>query len=330
MYLLNCPICQSGLTITEGYCGCENGHQFPIEDGIPNILLRDTQTMDHYNYQWGKELNYYKSLEKKGLKILGATASYKLGWYDYLPKMLDGCQYALDVACGYGGVADIFKEAGYKGQYLGMDINNTMKDIKQERYAKLSNFSFIRSDMMDDIFREAFDVVVCRSAIMITRDPPATFKSIARAVKPGGKFMISVYTKKSPMRELADDYFREHFRKMEKKEAFEALKEFTTFGKILSELNVKVDIPEDMPVLQIKKGTYDIQRLIYYHFLKCFWNEEWGMVNSTITNFDWYHPEFTYRYTKDEVVEWYESNGFKILKYNSVPAQHFICGEKIA
>jgi SAM-dependent methyltransferase len=329
MHLLNCPICQAGLSLGMDMCRCESGHQFPLQDGIPNIMLRNTQTEDHYNFQWGKELNFYKSIEDSNAKILKATASYKLGWDEYLPIALEGAENALDIACGYGGVADIFRSAGFKGQYLGIDINNTLKDIKNERYKDLPNFNFVRADMMDDIYRPAFDVVVCRSAIMVTADPPATFSSMARAVKPGGKLLISVYTKKSPMREMADDYFREHFRKMDKKEAFEALKEFTKFGKILSELNVQVNIPHDLPTLQIKKGQYDVQRLIYYHFLKCFWNEEWGMVNSTITNFDWYHPEYTYRYTKEEVAKWYEDNSFKILEYRNVPAQHFFCGEKL-
>lgn len=329
MSTLLCPICQSPLAFDPDRCACASGHGFPVQDGIANILLRGTQTEDHYNLQWGKELDFYQSIRESGGKILTATASHKLGWQDYLPKVLQGAQTMLDLACGYGGVADIVKGAGFTGQYVGIDINNTLADVKRERFAHLPNFRFVRADMMDNIFTPAFDVAVCRSAIMLASSPPETFKSIARALKPGGKFLISVYTKKSPMRELCDDHFRELFRKMEKREAFEALQEFTLFGKVLSELKVNVDIPQDLPILQIKQGTYDLQRLIYYHFLKCFWNEEWGMKNSTIVNFDWYHPEYTYRFTKEEIASWYEDSGFKIIEYRHVPAQHFFCGEKL-
>ncbi len=328
MSTLLCPICQSPLAFTPERCECAAGHGFPVRDGVANIMLRGTQTEDHYNLQWGKELDFYKSIEDSGGKILTATASYKLGWQDYLPQALKGARSVLDVACGYGGVADIVKGAGFEGQYVGIDINNTLADVKKERFGHLPNFRFVRADMMEDIFTPSFDVAVCRSAIMLASDPAATFKSIARALKPGGKFLISVYTRKSPMRELCDDYFREYFKKMEKREAFEALKEFTLFGKILSELKVNVEIPQDLPVLEIKKGNYDLQRLIYYHFLKCFWNEEWGMINSTIVNFDWYHPEYTYRFTKEEIASWYEDSGFKVVEYRHVPAQHFFCGEK--
>lgn len=328
MTTLLCPICQNPLFLTQDQCTCSAGHGFPVVEGIPNIMLRKTQTEDHYNLQWGSELDFYKSIRESGGKILNATASYHLGWQEYLPKALEGAQSILDVACGYGGVADIVKASNFTGLYRGIDINNTLADVKRERFSHLPNFHFMRADMMDNIFAPSFDVVVCRSAIMIAKSPPDTFQSIARAVKPGGKFLISVYTRKSPMRELCDDYFREHFSKMEKREAFEALKEFTTFGRILSDLRVKVNIPQDLPVLQIKQGTYDLQRLIYYHFLKCFWNDEWGMKNSTIVNFDWYHPEYTYRYSKEEITSWYEDTGFKIIEYRHVPAQHFFCGEK--
>lgn len=328
MFKLSCPICQAGLTITDDSCRCERGHGFPVERGVANIMLRNTQTADHYSFQWGKELAFHKSLEEKGDKILGATASYKLGWYTYLPKALKSADSVLDVACGYGGVADIIKDAEFKGEYIGFDINDTLADIKTERYAHLPNFRFLRADMTEDIYRESFDIVVCRSAIMYAPDSRESFASIARAVKPGGQFIISAYVKKSPMREMSDDYFRSYFSKMGEREAFEALKEFTTFGKVLTELGVKVDIPEDMPILQIKKGAYDIQRLVYYHFLKCFYNEEWGFKNSTLVNFDWYHPEYSWRFTKEEVLEWYEENGFDILEYNQVPAQHFVAGRK--
>lgn len=328
MTLLNCPICQAPLILEEHDCRCERGHGFPVEEGIANIMLDFPQTAEHYSFQWGKELNFYQSIEDSGGKILKATASRKLGWDDYLPQALQGAESILDIACGYGGIADIVKRANFKGQYLGFDINDTLADIKKERFAHLDNFRFLRADMTADIFSESFDVVVCRSAIMYAPDSRATFGSIAQAVKPGGQFIISAYTKKSPMREMADDYFRNIFSKMDERQAFEALQEFATFGKILSELNQKVEIPEDLPFLEIKKGIYDLQRLVYYHFLKCFWNEEWGFKNSTIVNFDWYHPEYSWRFTEEEVRDWYEENGFDVVEYRKVPAQHFIAGRK--
>jgi SAM-dependent methyltransferase len=328
LHLLRCPICQAGLRIADDDCSCERGHVFPVERGVPNIMLRNTQTADHYSFQWGKELDFYKAIRESQGGILKATASSKLGWDDYLPDLLADSSSVLDVACGYGGIADIVKRSGFLKTYLGFDINDTLADVKKERFAELETFQFVRADMTDAIYAEVFDLVVCRSAIMYAPEPRKTFASIAGAVRPGGHFAISAYTRKSPMREMCDDYFRDYFSKLPEREAFEALQEFTLFGKILSELEVQVDIPEDLPVLQIKKGTYDVQRLVYYHFLKCFWNPEWGFHNSTIVNFDWYHPEYSWRFTKEEVAAWYDECGFDIVQYRMVPAQHFFCGRK--
>ncbi|PKN68136.1 MAG: hypothetical protein CVU57_00490 [Deltaproteobacteria bacterium HGW-Deltaproteobacteria-15] len=330
MNMLRCPICQTSLTLNDKRCFCATGHEFPVTGQVPNIMLRNSQTADHYSFQWGKELDFYKAIRESQGDILKATASSKLGWKDYLPTLLRNSGSVLDVACGYGGIADIVKEAGFEGVYLGFDINDTLADIKKERFAHLNNFQFVRADMTDDIYAEAFDLVVCRSAIMYAPRPMETFAAIARAVRPGGHFVISAYTRKSPMRELCDDYFRGIISRMGEREAFEAVKEFTLFGKILSELNVRVQIPQDLPVLQIRKGEYDIQRLMYYHFLKCFWNEDWGFHNSSIVNFDWYHPEYSWRFTREEVAEWYEACGFDVVEYRVVPAQHFFSGRKRA
>lgn len=326
--MLCCPICQSALALNDAHCACTSGHVFPVVDQVPNIMLRNTQTADHYSFQWGKEINFYKAIRDSQGDILKATASSKLGWDDYLPTLLAKADTVLDVACGYGGIADIVKRADFAGQYLGFDINDTLADVKKERFADRPNFRFARADMTDAIYTETFDLVVCRSAIMYAPNPRETFAAIAGAVRPGGHFAISAYTRKSPMRELCDDYFRNCISRMDAREAFEALKELTLFGKILTDLDVRVEIPTDLPTLQIRKGVYDIQRLIYYHFLKCFWNPEWGFHNSTIVNFDWYHPEYSWRFTREEVASWYEECGFEVVEYRVVPAQHFFCGRK--
>lgn len=214
LHFLLCPICQADLHIAEDECSCKRGHAFPVERGVPNIMLRNTQTADHYSFQWGKELDFYKAIQESQGGILKATASSKLGWDDYLPGLLAGASTVLDVACGYGGIADIVKSSGFTGTYLGFDINDTLADVKKGRFADLKNFQFIRADMTDPIYIEAFDLVVCRSAIMYASEPRKTFAAIAGAVRPGGHLAISAYTRKSPMRELCDDYFRSYFNKL--------------------------------------------------------------------------------------------------------------------
>lgn len=48
-------------------------------------------------------------------------------------------------------------------------------------------------------------------------------------------------------------------------------KDMATLGKSLTKLKKSIIIPRDIKLLNIKAGTYDIQRFVYWHFLKCFW-----------------------------------------------------------
>ena len=45
----------------------------------------------------------------------------------------------------------------------------------------------------------------------------------------------------------------------------------------------------------------DLQRFIYWNFIKCFWNEELGYSTSLSTNFDWYSPVNAKRFSELDI-----------------------------
>ena len=94
------------------------------------------------------------------------------------------------------------------------------------------------------------------------------------------------------------------------------LRPLTRLGQALSELKTDVEVPEDIPYLGIKAGRYDIQRLIYWHFAKLFWNEEFSFEENNHGNFDWYHPKYAHRQTEDEVRRWCDEAGLSIFHFN--------------
>ena len=59
----------------------------------------------------------------------------------------------------------------------------------------------------------------------------------------------------------------------------------------------------------IKGGRVDVQRFIYWNFLKCFWNEQLGRETSVVTNFDWYSPSNAQRFSEAEVRAIVDANG---------------------
>ncbi len=84
-------------------------------------------------------------------------------------------------------------------------------------------------------------------------------------------------------------------------EAWDALRPLTRLGQALAELETTVEVPEDVPLLGIKAGRYDVQRLVYWHVAKLFWNPKMTFEENNHLNFDWYAPRYAHRQTEEEV-----------------------------
>jgi len=128
-----------------------------------------------------------------------------------------------------------------------------------------------------------------------------------------------VYSKKSLPRELLDDYFRTATHNIPKEQMWEFSSQITELGKRLSDLKISFESP-DIPLLGIKGGVYDIQRFIYWNFMKCFWKEDWGFDLSKSTNFDWYAPSNAKRFSENEYIAMIQSNKLEIIYFHKEEA----------
>ena len=95
--------------------------------------------------------------------------------------------------------------------------------------------------------------------------------------------------------------------------------QLTELGKRLTALNITIDSP-DIPTLGIKGGKQDIQRFIYWNFLKCFWNEELGKETSVVTNYDWYSPSNARRFSEQQVHALTEKHGLNEIYFHDEEA----------
>jgi hypothetical protein len=95
-------------------------------------------------------------------------------------------------------------------------------------------------------------------------------------------------------------------------DCMEFSQQVTELGRELSRLGA-VKLERGIPLLGIDPGEHDVQRLIYWHFLKCFWNEELGEEISQLVNFDWYHPPYASRHTEEEVLGWCRDAGLDVV-----------------
>ncbi len=226
----------------------------------------------------------------------------------------------LDAGCGLGYKAAWFARLAPHAVVVGMDYSGAAQQAS-EMFADLPNLFFIQGDIAKTPFADgAVDYVSCDQVIMHTQVPEATFSELARITAPsGGQFACYFYAKKALPRELLDDYFRTHCKNVTTSELWEMSEQLTELGKRLSALDISFDAP-DIPLLGIRGGKTDIQRFIYWNFLKCFWNEELGPETSVATNFDWYSPSNARRFSEQEVREIVSANNMSVVTFNSEEA----------
>jgi SAM-dependent methyltransferase len=306
--------------------------------GDPNYIdlsgLAQQRTADHYSLQWSAKLGFLEFVQQQQAARQVMPAG-QLGW-DALCAVIreqatQGPVSVYDAACGFGGVANdlITPETAPRLRYVGADVHESLPDILERIPLARECASFIRWDISRPLPVEGgFDFIICRAALHHTPDPRATFRALAGKLNPQGSIAISAYRRKGPCREALDDTLRETVSAMTPEQAFEAAAQFTVLGKALQQVTQPVVIGDDLPLLGIPAGTYPVQSLVYYHFLKCFYNPVFGDTYSTLVNYDWYHPEFAFRYDIDELREWFVENALEIEEERSIEVQHFLRGRR--
>ncbi len=202
-------------------------------------------------------------------------------------------------------------------------------DFAYKKYGTSSNIHFIQADIRQLPFRKTFfDYIFSDQVLHHTKNTSTSFKYLTKFLAKSGFISIYVYNKKAPIREYVDDYIRKRTVKMSVRECTEFSKDMAYLGRTLSKLRKKITIPRDIPLLGVKAGTYDIQRFVYWNFLKCFWDESDNFQRSVGVNFDWYYPKFAYRHTVSEVKKWFRDAKLKITTLKEIESGISVTGRK--
>ena len=227
-----------------------------------------------------------------------------------LKRFLADKSLIIDAGCGKGYKAAWFARLAPDSLVLGIDISTSVFGAAQ-RYSEIENLYFIQSDIAQmPLVDNCVDFISCDQVIHHTPDPPSTLKEFRRLLKKGMFLCNYVYAKKALPRELLDEHFRSAVHGLKEKELWSLSEKLTTLGKLLSDLEITLDFP-DIEELGIKGGKQDLQRFIYWNFIKCFWNEELGREVSVSSNFDWYAPSIAFRYSLDEFLAMSQTAGFE-------------------
>jgi ubiquinone/menaquinone biosynthesis C-methylase UbiE len=238
-----------------------------------------------------------------------------------LAEHLNGCEVILDAGCGLGYKAAWFAQLAPHALVVGIDFSAAAEQASQ-LFAQHDNLVFIRGDIARTPFRDgSVSYVSCDQVIMHTEDPEATFAELSRITARDGQFACYFYAKKALPRELLDDYFRIQCKEVTTDQLWEMSEQLTELGKRLSALKISFDAPA-IPLLGIKGGEIDVQRFIYWNFLKCFWNADLGQDTSLATNFDWYSPSNARRFSEAEVKAIVSANDMTIASFHAEEAAY--------
>lgn len=332
LHLIICPECGEKFNISDssvkgdeielGSLKCDNGHNFAITNGIPRLLPMEIneeqkKTADSFGQKWNTDSVKQYGFDGEVLKFHHNWYLQRYGWpcEKTFKKFLGKQEYILDAGCGAGRDVKWFSES-CNGMVIGIDISSSI-DVARNNLRECDNVLLIQCDLSKLPFAEDFFTFIsCDQVIHHSANTENSFNHLVNHLCKGGVFSTYTYKNKGPIREFCDDFIREKTTNMSYEECYKFSKQMTLLGKAFAELSANVEIPVDIPLLNIKKGRVDMQRFLYWNVFKCFWNEDHGLESSIMTNFDWYHPKIAHRHSPDELKKWVADNKLQTLFFD--------------
>lgn len=289
--------------------------------------FNQNQTNDSFSEKWVKLGNEGNTESCEIFQKKWVLDLYGFETVEGFKSFLKDKKVIIDAGCGIGYKSAWLAELAPHASVFGIDFSDAIH-VAANRYKGTSNLFFFKGDIANLPFKkDTLDFILCDQVIHHTENPKETFAHLASLLSPIGKFACYVYAKKALPRELVDDYFRTATHNLTHQQIWEFSDQLTELGKTLSELNVKFTSP-DIPALGIKGGEYDIQRFIYWNFIKCFYHPEWTKQENDSCNFDWYSPSNAVRYTEEEYKKWAFDLNLKIDFFRSEEAAHTVIVSK--
>jgi SAM-dependent methyltransferase len=328
--------------VIEGILQEQGGFWYPIIRGVPCFL----RGLIRPNFESFREKHSLPRLQDKGKKdntegqqlLTNKTFSDKwrrfrnygfepthqeflLNWYckklgfatlDELKEFYKKKKLILEAGPG-SGFNSKFMAENSTAQVFAADISDAAFTVF-ENTKDLSNCHVIQADLMNLPFADqVFDFIIADGVLHHTPNTKKAVVALYKKLKTGGQFFFHVYKKMGAARQFCDQYIRKTFSKLDPPACYKACEALTELGRELSRLNAKIELTKPIPILGIPAGIHNVQRLVYYNFIKCFWNEAFDFETNNMVNFDWYHPHTAWQHTEDEVEEWLKE--LKITKY---------------
>lgn len=219
----------------------------------------------------------------------------------------------LDAGCGMGRFVEVANKFG--GEVVGVDISRAV-DRARKRTQDNPFTHLIQSDLSNlPLKKSSFDYIYCIFVIQHTPNPPKVFRHLLDFLKDDCRISLTAYEKSNyRVKDLTEKFIR----------------------KVTTRLPVKllhilsyIGIP--LGWLQNKIRKYPILRVIGSPFLIFIVGGHPNWRIRLTDTFDCYVAEYQFRYSKDEIKQWFDMEGFMNIQFapwDPNPAGIIISGDK--
>ena len=294
-------------------CGIELQQKNGVLRASTVMSSEQKQTEETFRFKWHKR-DTFESAASLNMMQQWSSGRY-LPAGQWFPQQ-DRPYVVLDAGCGasYTGL-EYFRPILDRIRYLGSDISASVDVARQRMRDAGADAAFLQCDLTRlPLPKASLDAIFSEGVLHHTDSTRGAIHSLAPLLKKDGLFMFYVYKKKGPIREFSDDYIRAQMQGMTPEQGWDAMIPISKLGKVLGELDIEIDIPENIDLLGIKAGKISLQRFFYWHVLKSFYRPEYTLDEMNHINFDWFAPKNAFRQTPEQVRQWCAEAGLDIKR----------------
>lgn len=276
-----CPDCRAELTCVAPQSGSERllkcsacERTYPVKGGVYRFVEDEAYTSS-FGRQWTR---FHVVRPDEDRAVFTAKTGVR-------PEDLRGLD-VLDAGCGGGRYSRLVADAG--AWVIGIDRSRAI-DKAAAVCKGLPNAVFAQGDLLRLPFKDGvFDFVFSIGVIHHSVSPRRAFAELARVVKPGGRLAVWVYRRNTWIQERLNDLLRGLACRMDTATLEGVCRALGVLGRI--------------PVVRVTLNkVFNFSNHPDPELRVC-------------DNFDWYACQYQYHHTEDEVLSWFEQEGFSDLR----------------